>query len=163
MSKYKVMSSIGNGKEFMNGIEFDYIIDDMSIGAKANLFGETFTVTQNGQIIVLVNNDWALTIMEMLEEKREVKETLEINKNIDIFFETKEIEVRKNCTYKDIFDVLSKEWNVAKAIMPEAFPLEYDDKLKLLNLRNGWSFSDGSLSHIREGSFSMIDKNGRHV
>jgi len=28
MAKYKVMSSVGEGKEFMTGIEFDYVIED---------------------------------------------------------------------------------------------------------------------------------------
>ena len=85
--KFVVMSSIGEGKEFMTGIEFDFVIEDDSIGTNANCLGGTFVISQNGKIMVLSSKDWVLTIMEKGVPKEEKVRTFEVNKDYEIFFE----------------------------------------------------------------------------
>jgi hypothetical protein len=45
----------------------------------------------------------------------------------------------------------------------EAFPFEYNKELKLFTFNNEWGFHDGSLQHMREGSFSRLSAQGTNI
>jgi hypothetical protein len=103
--------------------------------------------------------------MDITPEEVEDKPKLEVNKTLDIFLETKEVEVRVGCTYRELYEVLMKEWGIIRQLTgnSEPIPFAYNDDLKLFTFSNGWKFKDGSLKYMQEGSFSRYDKNGRSV
>ncbi len=158
--KFKVMGS--SREEFMS-IEIDMVIDDESIGASCNVLGGSFTITQNGKILVLADKEWVLTLMDITPVVIKEKPKLVINKNLDIFFKTKEIEVQQKCTYLELFNALKKEWLIAGALSNEPFPLEYDEELKLLTFKNSWGFANDSMLNMTDGSFSRLSEDGRSI
>ncbi len=161
--KYTVMSSVGEGKDFMTGIEFDFVIYDDSIGNKVNCLGGAFTISQNGKIMVLTNKDWVLTIMEKDVPKEEKVRTFEVNKDYEIFFKTKTILVRNECTYEELFRSLKEEWRLAGSLIAETLPFEYNKQMKLFTFLNEWNFEGESMMLIRDGSFSRKTIAGNNI
>ena len=169
MAKYKVMSSVGEGKEFYNGIDFDYVIEDETIGISVNCLGGNFKITQNGKILVLANDDWVLTIMSQ-EVPKEIKAiTFEVNKDWDMFFEDKTFRVyespatRNGVTYKEFFEAVKKEWELVSALRPEPLPLRYDDEMKQIIFINEWSWGQDDYMFLRDGSWGTENEQGRSV
>jgi len=158
--KYKVMSDSANQ---FNNIEIDYVIEDFTIGRDLMFLGENFKLQQNGKILVLANKDRVITIQDVTPEPKVKKPKLVFNETLDIFFETSEISVGADCTYKELYDTLKLEWPMVNKISLRVFPLEYDETLKLLTFKNDWKLSNGSLKHLSEGSFSCLNKAGRYV
>ena len=147
--------------EFM-GIEINLVLDNDNIGEEVNVLGGTFKITQNGPILVLTNSDWCLTLQDITPNETKV-ESLVINKNLEIFFETKEILVGLKCTYKELFKVLKSEWKLAGKLMNISLPFDYDDELKLFTFNNEWNFAPGSLQLMTSGSYSRINASGRNI
>jgi len=168
MAKYKVMSSVGEGKEFMNGIEFDYIIDNEAIGTEVKCMGGEFKITQNGKILVLSDKDWVLTVMKQ-PEPEEAKETFDVNKDWDMFFETKTFRinetklVREGITYKKFFEAVREEWKAVEKLRVDPFPMKFDYAFKSLVFTHGWSWDGDDYMYLQEGSWGREDKDGRSI
>ena len=160
--KFKVM---GDSKNTFMNIELDLIIDSEEIGDTVNVLGGSFVITQNGKILVLVDKDWCVTLMDITPVKEEIieKPKLEINSTLEIYFETKEVAVSIDCTYKELFDALSSEWGMAGELVGESIPFEYNTELKLFTFLNEWGFQEGSLSHMSKGSFSRLSAYGSSI
>ena len=158
--KYKVM---GDTKGTFLSVEFDLVLEDDTIGHDCNVLGGTFTITQNGKILVLTNPDWCLTLMDITPAPKVVVPSLAINTTLDIYFETKEIAVRCRATYKELYEFLKNEWVMAGALSASPFPLEYDEDLKLLTFKDEWGFEEGSFKFMKEGSYSRLNVAGRNI
>jgi hypothetical protein len=169
MAKYKVMSSVGEGKEFMNGIEFDYIIDNEELGTEVKCMGGDFTISQNGKILVLTNPDWVLTIMKQPEPEEENIETFDVNKDWDIFFETKTFKIhdtpitRKQITYADFFEAVREEWKHVEKLRADPFPLKFNYDYNSLVFTHGWGWEGDDFKYLIEGSWGQEDKDGRSI
>ena len=159
MKKYIIKGS--SRPEFLD-IELPLNIDD-TIGSKCNVLGSEFTVTQNGKILVLVNDIWCLTLMDITPEPVVEKPKLEVNKTLEIYFKTKEIEIKTDCTYKELFEAIANEWELIEGLVSEPLPLEYNEDLKLLVFRNEWNITKGSLKHLTNGSYTRYNKAGRSI
>ncbi len=169
MSKYKVMSSVGEGKEFMNGIEFDYVIDNEELGTEVKCMGGDFTITQNGKILVLADKDWVLTIMKQPEEVSEKVETFDVNKDWDIFFENKTFRINETpltvakITYETFFEAAREEWKNVEKLRADPFPLKYDYGFKSLVFTHGWGFVGDDFKFLKEGSWGKESADGRSI
>jgi hypothetical protein len=169
MAKYKVMSSIGEGKEFMNGIEFDYVIDNEELGTEVKCMGGDFVISQNGKILVLTNPDWVLTIMKQPEPEEENVETFDVNKDWDMFFEDKTFKIhdtpltRKRITYEDFFEAVREEWKNVEKLRTDPFPMKYDYGFKSLVFTHGWGWASDDFKYLIEGSWGREDKDGRSI
>lgn len=169
MSKYKVMSSISKtqDKDFYNGVEFDYIIEDDSLGIEVNCLGGIFNITQNGKILVLVNDNWVLTIMNIEPEVKIVVRKPEVNKDFEIFFDTKEFGVnntkiiRDGVTYKEFFRTIENEWSLVQALRPEVLPMKYNNDMKLITFINNWKFRAGDFMLLKDGSWGRENDAGQ--
>lgn len=175
MKKYKIASS--TKPEFVD-IEMPIDIQDDSLGAKLFLFGTEFGITQNGIILVLVEKDWVITLQELdvpmtgkIDELIIDGSLLQPNAEFEIFFETKEIQLKETknlskegVTYKALFGALQREWSMAKQVFDVAFPFEYDEELKLLTMNDEWNFMKGeTFSFMKEGSYSRKNASGRNI
>ena len=158
--KYRVMSDTMNQ---FNDIEVDYVIDDFTIGRNLIFLGEDYVLKQNGKILVLGNKNRVITIMDVTPEAVEEKKKLIINDNFEIFFETKEVEVKIDCTYEELFDSLNMEWGMIKELVGISFPFEYNTELKLFTFNDEWDFSTNSFSHMKDGSFSRKTAYGNNI
>jgi hypothetical protein len=158
--KYKVMSD--TSAQF-DGIEIDYVIDDFTIGRELKFLGEDYVLQQNGKILVLANKDRVITIMDITPPKKEEIPKLEVNKTFEIFFDTKEILVSVDCTYEELFRAVEAEWKLAGALMSQPLPLDYTERYQLLTFLDDWKFADGSLKHMKNGSFARKNQAGRNI
>lgn len=159
--RYKVE---GDTKNTFLGIELDLVLDDETIGSDVNVLGGSFKITQNGKILVLAEPDWVLTLMDVTPPPPEPeKPKLEVNKTFEIYFGTKEIEVKIDCTYEELYYALEQEWKMAGALSAEKLPCDYSERLKLFTFFRDWNFADGSLKHMKQGSFSRKNMNGRNI
>jgi len=169
MAKYKVMSSVGEGKEFMNGIEFEYIIDNEELGTEVKCMGGDFTISQNGQILVLTNPDWVLTIMKQPDPEAEDVETFDVNKDWDMYFEDKTFKLhdtplnRKGITYEQFFEAVREEWKNVEKLRADPFPMKYNYDFKSLVFTHGWGFAGDDFKYLIEGSWGKEDKDGRSI
>lgn len=160
IKKFKVQ---GDTKNTFMDIELDLVIEDDSIGAPCNVLGGEFIISQNGKILVLTNPDWVLTLMDITPEPEIEKPKLEINKTVEIFFETKEIQVKTDCSYEELFYFLQNEWKMAGALMSIPLPCDYTERFKLFTFFDEWNFMEGSLKHLSGGSYSRKTKDGRNI
>jgi hypothetical protein len=158
--RYKIMCDTKN--TFLD-IELDLVLDDDTIGTTVNVLGGTFKITQNGKILVLVEPDWCLTLMDVTPVPEVKKPKLVINETLEIFFKTKEIQVKTSCTYEELFYVLQDEWKLAGVLMTESLPFDYSERLKLFTFTNDWRFAEGSLPFMKNGSFSRKNSMGRNI
>ncbi len=159
--KYKVM---GDTKNTFLDIELDLVIEDETLGTEVNVLGGTFKITQNGNILVLAEPEWVLTLQDITPAPVVVKPKLEVNKTYDIFFGPKEIDVRIECTYEELFYALQQEWKMAGVLAAEVLPFDYTERLKLFTFKNGWGFSkENGIKYIRNGSFTRISEDGRSI
>ena len=158
--KFKVM---GDSKNTFMNIELDMVIDNEEIGEIINVLGGAFTITQNGKILVLADKDWVLTLMDITSPVEIEVEKLEINKNVDMFFETKEVRVQIDCTYVELYEILNAEWKMAGALVGKPSPFEYNTELKLFTFLDEWNFEKGSMPHLRDGSFSRKTFYGTNI
>ena len=158
--KIRVMS---DSQGQFDGVELDYVVEDTNIGTKVSFLNEEFTIQQNGKILVLGNPDRVLTLMDVTPEPVLEKPKLVVNETLDVYFGTKEVRVGVECTYKELYDTLRDEWKSIEKIVAEAFPFEYDDRIKSFTFLRGWGFKDGSLEYMREGCFSRKDETGRNI
>lgn len=177
--KFRVMSSVGEGKDTFDGIELNLVLEDDSLGAQCNVLGGKFKITQNGKIFVLVEPEWVLTLMDITPEKViewghmiEDPKELRFNEEIDLFFETKELKVssserlynKAGCTYKALFLALQSEWAMISKVSPEPFPFEYLEEEKIFVFNNEWKFSEfTNITLLREGSFCRKTHDGRFI
>ncbi len=160
MKKFKVVSSVGEGKEFFNNVDFELKFDSEEIGAECFCLGNKFTITQNGKIFVLVNSDWVLTIQDITPEELPEVPSLIVNKNIEVYLETKEIEVKVKCTYSELYNFLLLEWRNINEVSPIQFPLELRENGNLL-LKDSWNIKGFDL--ISEGSFERQNSQLRSI
>jgi len=159
--KFIVMGDTKNA--FLN-IEFDLVLDDDDLGTEVNVLGGTFKITQNGKILVLANPDWVLTLQDVTPEPEVEAPKLIINQTFDIFFETKEIDVRTQCTYSELYKSLENEWEGVKSLTSIAFPFKYSSDLKLFSMMDGWNFSkEHGVKNLKDGSFSRYSEDGRCI
>jgi len=157
--KYKVMSDTSNQFE---GIEIDYVIDDTTIGRDLKFIGEDYKLQQNGKILVLANVDRVITIMDVTPPKVVEIPKLEVNKTFEIYFGPKEIAVSIDCTYEELYRAVEAEWKVGGALMREPLPLDYTERFSLLTFLNDWNFAEGSLKHMKKGSYARKNAQGRN-
>jgi len=157
--KYKVMSDTSNQFE---GIEIDYVIDDTTIDRELKFLGEDYTLQQNGKILVLGNKDRVITIMDVTPPKVDEKPTLKVNETFEIFFGTKEIAVSVDCTYEELYRAVEAEWKVGGSLMREPLPLDYTERFSQLTFLNDWNFAEGSLKHMKKGSYARKNAQGRN-
>jgi len=160
MKKYKIISS--TKKEF-EGVELPLDSSEYSVASNVNMFGSTFVVTQNGNIIVLTSEDWCITLQNITPKSVVEEPKLIVNDTLEIYLETKEIEVKCKATFKDLYNMLLKEWNFINTLDNEPFPCEYDKRLKLLTFNNDWKLTDASILNMLDGSYSCKNKAGRYV
>jgi len=169
MAKYKVMSSVGEGKEFMTGIEFDYIIDNEELGTEVKCMGGDFKITQNGKILVLSDKDWVLTIMKQPEPEDLEVEKFEVNKDWDMFFETKTFKLndtpinRKKITYEQFFEAVREEWKHVEKLRTDPFPMKYDYGFKQLVFTHGWGWNSDDFKYLIGGSWGKESADGRSI
>jgi len=170
--KYKVQSDTSNQ---FTGIEIDYVIEDFTIGRELMFLGENYTLKQNGLILVLGNKDRVITIQELKQKEEPLwskmlrKEDLRINHEVEIYFETKEIQLKnserlgKNGTsFQALFDLLQAEWKMAGVLSSHPFPLEMREHNNLL-FKDEWALAAGSLEFLRKGSFTRVNSDGRTI
>jgi len=160
MKKYKIVSST---KQEFEGIEIPLDDREYSVASNVSMFGSTFIVTQNGSIIVLTSDDWCITLQDITPIPKVEEPKLIVNDTLEIYLETKEIEVKCKVTYKELYDVLIKEWGFINTLNNEPFPCEYNDSLKLLTFTNDWKLTDTSILNMKDGSHSCKNKAGRYV
>lgn len=159
--RYKVQ---GDTRNTFIGIELDLVIENDEIGESVEVLGGTFEITQNGKVLVLSSPEWVLTLQDITPSSETEPTKLKINETIDIFFDTKEIDVRVECTYEELFYFLQNEWKMAGALAAEPFPFDYSERLKLFTMNNEWNFSkDNGIKYVRKGSFSRNNKDGRSM
>ena len=166
--KYKVQSDTSNQ---FTGIEIDYVIEDFTIGRELMFLGEKFTLKQNGVILVLGNKDRVITIQNKEEKVKPIskiiaKENLRINHEIDIFFETKEFQIKsterlEKIRYEVFYEFIKDEWKMAGVLANEEFPLELRDNNLLL--KNSWNFTKGSFVLLIDGSFTRENEWGNVI
>ncbi len=159
--KYKVM---GDTKDNFLGIEFDLVIENDDIGNVINVLGGTFTITQNGQILVLSEPKWVLTLQDITPVPVLEKPKLVINETVEIFFGDKTIEVKIDTTYEELFYFLQKEWKLIKNVLTDTIlPFDYSERLQLFTFKNDWGFKLGkTFSHMSGGSFAQLNAAGRN-
>jgi len=160
MKKYKIINST---KQEFDGIEIPLDDSEYSVASNVFMFGNAFVVIQNGSIIVLTRKDWCITLQDITPKSVVEEPKLIVNDTLEIYLETKEIEVKCKATYKELYDVLIKEWGFINTLDSEPFPCEYDKGLKLLTLNNDWKLTDTSILNMLDGSYSCKSKAGRYV
>lgn len=176
MQKYKVVGSTKT--EFM-GIEMNIVFDDITIGKVCDVFGETFTITQTGAVLILSNKDWVLSLQEIPQVKTDpwtkiirTPQDLRINHEVDVFIKPKLIKLSETDRLKSDYGVtllalykfLKSEWKYIKASTGVAFPFDYDAENKLFIMRDEWNFDSlESISLFREGTFSRYNSAGRCI
>jgi len=153
----------GDTKNTFNGITLELVIEDEKIGAKVNVLGGSFVITQNGKILVLSSDEWCLTLFDITPEKKEEKPKLKINENLDLFLEVKEIKVSVKCTYLELYEKLKEEWSFIQTINGEKCPFRYNDEMKLLTLENRWNLTGESIQFLTDGSFDRKSEDGRSI
>ena len=146
-----------------SGVELDYVLDDDSIGRTLKLFGEDYRLTQNGPILVLVNEDCCMTLQDITPEVVEEPKKLVINDTLEIYLRTKEVAVKAKCTYQELYEVLQDEWKLLGRVISDPMPFEYDNALQLFTFLNGWSFEHGDFSMLSEGSYARKSADGRNI
>jgi len=160
MKKYKIISST---KQEFEGIEIPLDDKGYSVASNVSMFGNTFVVAQNGSIVVLTSKDWCITLQDITPVPVVEGPKLIVNDTLEIYLETKEIEVKCKATYRELYDVLIKEWGFINTLDSEPFPCEYDKGLKLLIFNNDWKLTDASVLNMLDGSYSCKNKDGRYV
>jgi len=162
--KYKV---VGDSKNTFSGIELDIVVNegDTDVGKKFALLGGEFTVTQNGMILVLVDKEWCLSIMDITPPEVVEKPKLVVNDTLEVFMDNKEIEVKVDCTYEELYYVLADEWKLIQKLGAGvvARPFEYNTRMKLFTFLDNWGFVSGSLQHMKDGSYSRKNSAGRNI
>ena len=178
MKKYKIVSS--TDRQYEN-IELPLVIET-EIGKECVVLGTSYTITQaGGGIIILSNKDCVLTLQEIIEIPKEPKVTLiddpkylRINKEVDLFFETKEIRLNVDngyltneygLTYDSLYKFLMKEWKTIAKLFPEnkALPMEHEPNTNNYCLINGWNWFANYNLLLKDGCWSRKDMSGRHI
>lgn len=170
MAKFKVMSSVGEGKEFMNGVEFEQTLNE-NVGTEVSVMGGHFKVLQNGKILVLSNKDWVLTIMKQDEPGPEIDESekIEANRDFEIYFKTKTFKINRTplvgrgVSYQDFYEAVEKEWKMVHNLVSEEFPLKFNFDFDQLIFTNGWGWENDDFSLLRAGSWGTETEDGRSV
>jgi hypothetical protein len=159
--KFRVASSIGEGKEVFNGVVFDYVIEP-TVGQEVSCLGGTFRITQVGKILVLVSDTWVLTLEDISVPKEPEKPKLVINDTLDVYLESKEIVVRTQCTYVELYNFLVIEWETINKLLeqPLVFPLELQEHNSLL-LKDSWELL--GFEKMTEGSYTRQNAAGRSI
>lgn len=185
MKKYEIMSSTNN--MFPVGMEVPIDLDGLVIGDKVQFLTDMCTVTQDKNII-MINRDrdpeipgdfGAVYTLRVIEDKivnpypRKVSadriDDLRINKEIDLFMETKEIMISPTdritrahgVTIEALFEFLKREWALVNTVSNVKFPLEMEENNNLV-LWDGWHFAKGSAMFLIEGSWNckVMQENG---
>jgi len=160
MRKYKIINST---KLEFEGIEIPLELNNSEVGFVINILGTPFTITQNGSILVLVSERWCLTLQDITPTVKPDIPKLIINDTLEIYLETKEVEVKCKATYKELYVILLKEWNFINTLNDEQFPCEYNEEIKLLTFLNDWKLTKESVLNMNDGSYSCKNKAGRYI
>ena len=186
MKNYAIMSS--TNPIFPVGMEIPLPIDDIKIGDEVQFLTDLCICTQDIGAIMLNragDGDTDLgavyTLMEVPNKAPinpyprrvtidTVFEDLQINKEIDIFFETKEIMISPTdhitrghgITVEALFKFLEKEWVMAGSLLKVPFPLLLEENNNLV-FWDYWQLSRGSEKFLIEGSWNrkVAQKDGR--
>ncbi len=177
MKTYKIMSS--TNPMFPEGMELPLPIEDIKIGDEVQFLTDLCVCTQDKGAIMLNrakdrsnDKDFGAVYTLMEVEKEEVSpyprkvtvdrlEDLRINKEVDLFFETKEIMISPTdrvtrahgITYEALYEFLKQEWTMAGKVSGDEFPLELEEHNNLI-LWNEWKFAKGTVFFLKEGSFN---------
>ncbi len=165
MSIKKRYRVVGDSKNTFMDVEMDVVVDDeLTIGSDFVLLGGNFKLTQTGAILVLVDKEWCLSIMDITpKEVKEIPKLL-INDTLEIYLETKEIEVRTKCTYEELYYVLADEWKMLRTMLNQGdLPFDYTERFKLFTFKENWNFTKGSLAMMSGGSYTRLNNLGRSI
>lgn len=146
-----------------NGVELDYVLTDEGVGSDMKLFGESFTLTQNGSILVLVSSDCCITLQDITPVEEITKPKLIINDTLDIFTATNEVAVKCECTYAELFEELEKEWKFISELTSSPLPFSYNAELALFTFHDSWGFENGDFSKLSDGSFERKSADGKSL
>lgn len=146
------------------GITFDYVIEDDSIGTVVNCLGSEYTIIQNGKVIGLVNKDATMMLLDVTPEPEVIKPKFIINQNVEVFFETKTFEMYDifgKFTYKEFFDFFQQEWTIIQTIKNIEFPLVWEEETKTLYFKDRWDIK--GFDNLNEGCFVRLSEDGRQI
>jgi len=176
--KYKIMSSTGGNKDYLNGIIFDYVIPNKEIGTVVKCFGDEYKITQTGKILVLSNLNNVLTLMEIedpldkikKESQKSAKE-LKPNRDFDLFLEDKTLKLYKtpateNLTFDELFGTLKKEFSFIKELRGIDFNtvFDYNEEFDIFTFLNDWNWADDeSKEIIKKGTWGRKNKFDRSI
>ena len=161
MAKYKVAGS--TKPEFLD-IVMELDLGEPAIGDEVSVLGGTFTVTSNISVFVIANKDWVVRLQDVTPPPEPEKpKGLIVNETFDIYAETKEIDVRVDCTYEELYYAIKEEWKFAEELYGIALPVEYETRLKLFTFRDSWNFGESGFVHIKDGSYSRFDQYNRSI
>ena len=159
--KYQVIQTTLSHFE---GITFDYVIEDDSIGTVVNCLGSEYTIIQNGKVIGLVNKDSTMMLLDVTPEPEVIKPKFIINQNVEVFFETKTFEMYDifgKFTYKEFFDFFQQEWTIIQTIKNIEFPLVWEEETKTLYFKDRWDIK--GFDNLNEGCFVRLSEDGRQI
>lgn len=174
MKQYKIISS--TNKFLPEGITIPLDISNIKVGGAIQFLSEDCICTQDKGIITLVKsgdgdsmgNVYSIQEIEEVDvnpyPRKVTPETIQdlrINKEIDIFFETKSIMISPTdrvtqahgITVEALYKFLEKEWSIISELTNTPFPLEIEENNNLV-LFDEWNFSAGSTSFLKEGSWT---------
>lgn len=151
------------------------------VGSSYMFLGKQFNVVQSGGgVLVLVDEANSIVLQVIQDREDKPKDTirdpkyLRFNKEIDLFFETKEIRLNvgvgnlteeHGLTYDALFKCLMKEWYTISSAFPEhkAAPMEHEPETNNYCLLNGWNWHSNYTLLLKDGCWSRKDINGRHI
>ena len=149
-------------------------------GTTQTILGKDYPIRQfGGGILVVATEDEMLVLRQVKEIVTPVTlikdpKDLRINKEIDIFFATREIRLNLGTgnlteefgvTYDAVYRFLLKEWETVQVAFPEqgSFPMEQAEGTNNYCFLRNWNwFADYTLA-LKGGCWSRKDNNGRFI
>ena len=179
MERYKIVSSTET--QYVD-IELPLEFDEVTQQDDFMVLGKWYVVTQlGGGIVILSNKDNVMTLQQQDPPKPTEPEItviddpsqLQINREIDIFFETKEIRFNfqgnltkeHGMTYDALYRFLQKEWVTIAKAYPEysIFPMEHAEGTNNYCFLDSWNWLEDYTLFLKDGCWSRKDAMGRHI
>lgn len=186
MNRYRVIQST---VKMFEGVEVP--LDDEKIVQGEDMFfmGMNLTVRQFGGGILTLADETNLVVLQgespvsFTQDINKVDDTpqvlddpdkLIVNREIDIFFETKEIRLNfgqgnlteeHGVTYDAIYRMLMKEWKIISSVYPQygAFPMEHAEGTNNYCFLRCWNWHDDYTLLLKDGCWSRKDDTGKHI
>jgi hypothetical protein len=151
------------------------------IATSFTFLGKEFNVVQSGGGVLVLVDEKDSIVFQVIPDivyspKGIIKDPkdLRFNKEIDLFFETKEIRLNVGVgnlteeygvTYDALYRCIMREWNTISSAFPEhkASPMEHEPETNNYCLLNGWNWHSNYTLLLKDGCWSRKDINGRHI